>query len=128
MVDKSLCEFSAPTTANIHIRPAVDINGSFELKPALLNMVQASHSARKAHEDASAHLQQHFHYQGRPQRCYTTSPFPILNLGESEAVVLHQQGEEYYVGTMFHQFPGEVLSHKKDQCYVWEDIELSTTT
>jgi len=42
MTDKSLREFSAPTTANIHTGPAVDINGSFELKPALINMVQAS--------------------------------------------------------------------------------------
>jgi len=42
MADKSLREFSAPTTANIRIRPAVDINGSFELKPVLINMVQAS--------------------------------------------------------------------------------------
>jgi len=42
MADKSLCEFSAPTTANIHTGPAVDINGSFQLKPGLINMVQAS--------------------------------------------------------------------------------------
>jgi len=59
MADKSLCEFSAPTTANIHTRPAMDINGLFELKPALINMVQASQFYGKAHEDASAHLQ-HF--------------------------------------------------------------------
>jgi len=42
MADKSLREFSAPTTANIRTGPAVDIHGSFELKPALINMVQAS--------------------------------------------------------------------------------------
>jgi hypothetical protein len=28
----------------------------FELKPALINMVQANQFCRKAHEDASAHL------------------------------------------------------------------------
>jgi len=39
MADKSLHEFSAPTTANIRTGPAVDINGSFELKPVLINMV-----------------------------------------------------------------------------------------
>jgi len=39
MADKSLHEFLAPTTANINTRPAMDINGSFELKPALINMV-----------------------------------------------------------------------------------------
>jgi len=59
IADKSLREFSAPTTANIRTGPAVDINGSFELKPALIDMVQASQFYGKAHEDASAHLQ-HF--------------------------------------------------------------------
>jgi len=59
MADRTLREFSAPTTANIYTRPAIDINGSFELKPALINMVQASQFCEKAHEDASAHLQ-HF--------------------------------------------------------------------
>ena len=57
--DKSFCEFSAPTTANICIGPAVDINGSFELKHVLIDMVQASQFYGKAHKDASAHLQ-HF--------------------------------------------------------------------
>jgi len=37
----------------------VDINGSFELKPTLINMVQGSQFCEKAHENASAHLQ-HF--------------------------------------------------------------------
>ena len=59
MAHKSLREFSAPTTANIHIGPTLDINGSFELKPVLINMVQTSQFCGKAHEDASAHLQ-HF--------------------------------------------------------------------
>jgi len=62
------------------------------------------------------------------QRCYITSPFPILTVGESKSVVLRQQGEEYHVGTMFHQFQGEVLSHKQDQHSAWEDIEFSATT
>jgi hypothetical protein len=42
MANKSLREFSAPTTDNIRTRPAADIDKSFELKPALINMVQAS--------------------------------------------------------------------------------------
>jgi len=42
MANKSLREFSAPTMSNIRTRPVVDIKGSFELKPALINMVQAS--------------------------------------------------------------------------------------
>ena len=59
MANKSIREFSAPTTDNIRTRPAVDIDRSFELKPALINMVQAHQFCGKAHEDASAHLQ-HF--------------------------------------------------------------------
>ena len=43
MADKSLCEFSAPTIANIRTRPIVNVgDNGFELKPALINMVQAS--------------------------------------------------------------------------------------
>jgi len=59
MANKSLREFLAPTVANIRTGPAVDISGSFELKPTLINMVQASQFCGKTHEDASAHLQ-HF--------------------------------------------------------------------
>ena len=60
MADRTLCEFSAPTTTNIRTRPNVNVgDDEFELKPALINMVQASQFCGKAHEDASAHLQ-HF--------------------------------------------------------------------
>jgi hypothetical protein len=59
MADKSLREFSAPTTANIRTGPTAEIEQNFELKPVLINMVQASQFCGKAHEDASAHLQ-HF--------------------------------------------------------------------
>ena len=43
MANRTLREFSAPTTANIHTGPAIN-NGdnAYELKPALINMVQAS--------------------------------------------------------------------------------------
>ena len=60
MANRTLREFSAPTTANIHTRPTVNVgDNGFKLKPALINMVQASQFCGKAHEDASAHLQ-HF--------------------------------------------------------------------
>ena len=43
MADKPLREFSAPTTANICTGPTVNIrDNGFELKPTLINMVQAS--------------------------------------------------------------------------------------
>ena len=60
MANKTLREFSAPTIANIRTGPTVDVaDNGFELKSALINMVQASQFCGKAHEDASAHLQ-HF--------------------------------------------------------------------
>jgi hypothetical protein len=59
MANKSLREFSAPTIANIRTGPTAEIEQNFELKPTLINMVQASQFCGKTDEDASAHLQ-HF--------------------------------------------------------------------
>ena len=43
MANKTLREFSAPTTGNIWIEPIVNVgDNGFKLKPALINMVQAS--------------------------------------------------------------------------------------
>ena len=60
MANRTLNEFSAPTTANICTGPTINVgDNGFELKPALINMVQASQFCGKVHKDASAHLQ-HF--------------------------------------------------------------------
>ena len=89
--DKSLHEFSAPTMANIHTGLAMDINRSFELKPALINMVQASQFCEKAHEDASAHLQHFleicstFTIKDIPRDAILLRLFPILTLGEKRS-------------------------------------------
>ncbi|MDN3212562.1 retrotransposon gag domain-containing protein, partial [Haemophilus sp. SZY H51] len=59
MANKTIREFSAPSAANVATGPAViDANLNFELKPALITMVQASPFCGKTHEDANAHLQQ----------------------------------------------------------------------
>ena len=57
MGDKSIRDFSAPSAVSVASAPNV-INGdaNFELKPALIMMVQASPFCGKAHEDANAHL------------------------------------------------------------------------
>jgi len=52
MANKPIREFSAPTTDNIHTGPVVDIDWTFELKPGLINMMQANQFCGKAHEDA----------------------------------------------------------------------------
>jgi hypothetical protein len=60
MADQSLREFSTPTTTNIRTGLTLNVgDNEFELKPALINMVQANQFCGKAHEDMSAHLQ-HF--------------------------------------------------------------------
>jgi hypothetical protein len=57
MAEKTLHEFSAPSTENIRIGLTLDTNNhEFELKPNLINMVQANTFSGKACEDASAHL------------------------------------------------------------------------
>ena len=57
MAEKTLREFSAPSTKNIHTGPTLRTNNlEFEIKPRLINMVQATPFSEKAHEDASAHL------------------------------------------------------------------------
>ena len=57
MANKTLREFSAPSTENIRTTPTLNTNNlEFELKPSLINMVQATQFSGKAHEDASAHL------------------------------------------------------------------------
>ena len=57
MAEKTVREFSAPSTKNICTRPTKTNNLAFELKPSLIYMVQATPFSGKAHEDASAHLQ-----------------------------------------------------------------------
>jgi hypothetical protein len=43
MSNKTLREFSVPTTVNIRTRPEVNVGeNGFKLKPTLINMVQAS--------------------------------------------------------------------------------------
>jgi hypothetical protein len=60
MANKSQREYSAPTPDNIRNGSTVAIgNAAFELKPALINMVQASQFCGKAHKDTNKHLQ-HF--------------------------------------------------------------------
>jgi hypothetical protein len=53
-------DFSAPSRANVRTGSEMNIgDGSFELKPTLINVVQQRPLCGKALEDANAHLQ-HF--------------------------------------------------------------------
>ena len=59
MAQKTLCDYSAPSTTQVPVGPEVNIGWeNFEIKTGLITMVQASPFCVKANEDASAHLQQ----------------------------------------------------------------------
>ena len=60
MAQKTIHDFSTPSAANVATGPQVNLgNAQFELKPALINMVQANLFYGKPHVDANAHVQ-HF--------------------------------------------------------------------
>jgi hypothetical protein len=60
MTQRCINDFSAPSRANIKTGPEMNVGDSnFELKPALMNMVQQSPLCGKASKDPNAHLQ-HF--------------------------------------------------------------------
>jgi hypothetical protein len=54
---KCINDFLAPSSSNVRIGPNTNVGvASFELKPALINMVQQIPFYGKASEDANAHL------------------------------------------------------------------------
>jgi hypothetical protein len=91
MGDKSIHDFSTPSAANVATGPNV-INGdaNFELKPALITMVQASPFCRKAHEDVNTHLQHFleicstFTIEGVSQEAIHLHLFPFSLLGKAK--------------------------------------------
>ena len=91
MANRTLHKFFAPTTANIRTGPIVNVgDNGFELKPALINMVQANQFSGKAHEDASAHLQHFleicntFIIKGVTQDAILLRLFPFPLLGKAK--------------------------------------------
>ena len=57
MAEKTLREFSIPSTDNVAIGPNINVGDeNFELKSSLINMVQASPFYGKPNEDVNAHL------------------------------------------------------------------------
>ena len=58
MAEKTLREFSVPSTDNVATGPNIKVRDmNFELKSSIINMVQASPFYGKPNEDANAHLQ-----------------------------------------------------------------------
>jgi hypothetical protein len=56
MAKWTICEFSTPSNTNVPTGPTTMVgDGNFELKQALINMVQASPFFGNPNEDANAH-------------------------------------------------------------------------
>jgi hypothetical protein len=60
IAERTVREFSTPSNTNVPTGPTTTVGDeNLELKPALINMVQANLFSGKPNEDANAHLQ-HF--------------------------------------------------------------------
>jgi hypothetical protein len=86
MAQKTISDFLAPLIANIAMRPQVNLGDAhFELKPALINMVQTYLFCGKPPLHGSVW---HLHHHGRYLKRHPSLPLPILIAREGEAVVL----------------------------------------
>jgi len=121
MAKKTLREFSTPTTANIQTGPAVNTGeNGFELKPALITMVQARQFCGKAHEDASAHLQHFleicstFTTRGVPKDTILLRLFPFSSLGKAKQWFYTNKDKHNTWDLLLDRFPGKILSYSQD--------------
>ena len=91
MANRTIHDFFAPSAANVATGPDVtNVDTHFELRPALIMMVQASPFYGKAHEDANAHLQHFleicstFTIKGVTQEAIRLHVFPFSLLGKAK--------------------------------------------
>jgi len=130
MAQKTIAEFSSPSANFVATGPNLNLgDATFELKPALINMVQANPFCGKPHEDANDHLQDFLEVCNKnvTEDAIRLCLFPFSLFGEGEAVVLRQQEQSDNLGQVCQFFPQEVISSGQDQCPVWEDFKLPAT-
>jgi hypothetical protein len=89
MANKTICEFCAPSATNVATVPnVINVDTHFEIKPALIMMMQASPFCGKAYEDANAHLQNFleicstFTIKGVTQEAICLCLFPFSLMGK----------------------------------------------
>src|SRR6185295_16070275 len=95
MAEKTLREFSVPSTDNVATGPNINFGDvNFELKSSLINMVQASPFCGKPNEDANAHLQNFLELcdtvvvRGVAADVVKLRLFPFFPPGEGKTVIL----------------------------------------
>jgi hypothetical protein len=91
MAERTIHEFSAPSNTNVPTRPTTTVGDrSFELKPTLINIVQANPFSGKPNEDTNAHLQHHlevcrtFTIRGVTDDAIRLHLFPFSLLGKAK--------------------------------------------
>jgi hypothetical protein len=91
MAERTIRDFSTPSNTHVPTGPNVMVgDGNFELKPAFINMVQASPFSGKPNEDANAHLQHFlevcrtFTIRGVTDDAIRLSLFPFSLLGNAK--------------------------------------------
>jgi hypothetical protein len=102
MANKSLREYSTPTPDNIRTSLTVAVGDvAFEIKPALINMVQASQLCGKAHEDANKHRQNFleicstFTIKDVPSDAVLLPLFPFSLLGQAKQWFYSNKDKHY---------------------------------
>jgi hypothetical protein len=91
MGERTTREFSSPSNTNVPTGPTTTVgDGNFELKPALINMVQANPFSGKPNEDANAHLKlflevcKTFTIRGLTDDAICLRLFPFYFLGKAK--------------------------------------------
>jgi len=90
MAEKTIREFSIPSSSNIPKGPDVQVGEDFELKPGVIHMVQAIPFCGLATEDANNHLQQFleicstFNMKGASPDAVKLHLFPFSLIGKAK--------------------------------------------
>ena len=108
MAQNAISNFLAPLAAHVATGALVDLgDAQFELKPTLINMVQANPFYGKPHEDVNAHLQHVMEVCGTITiklgshiRHRLSLPFPVLHAREGKAMVLCSSRRCYHLGKL----------------------------
>jgi hypothetical protein len=139
---KCINDFSTPSCSNVRTEPELNIgDGKFELKPALIDIVQQSLFYGKASEDANAHLQHFleicstFTIRGVTQDVVRLRLFPFSLLGKAKEwfysnkeAVFSQKRRQCQPGrnAPMH-FSSSFFCWTRPQCPSEQDLYLSTS-
>ena len=130
MAEKTLREFSIPSTDNVATGPNINVGDvNFELKSSLINMVQASPFCGKPNEDANAHLQNFTELcdtvviRGVAADIVKLRLFPFSLLGKVKQW-FYKEKRHRHLGQMFRSVPRKVLPAGQNKCPARENFKF----